>query len=895
MPPTVTTSTSSGTPTAIPIIATPTPSDGFNGEEFINNLGSDLAPLLTLFGEQVTKQFLSMSLGWADHILLAVGPLGIITTVVSAIRVSNVRVLKAVIGRAREKIATAELELLSSTSYATSELWTDEGVVRQAGHAKILEIIVYELKSTQKVSSQEEIELKAPSQVRIGNLGEANRAGVLKLVDEGRSKTFTDVFGRLNFRSRKQSQVLTPSGDSELQAEIQARHIAWKLARQPPNLALNVHKALPTSSELCTFAIVGAALQLVAVAIPTAMTYYWRKPKGMNSVQDYACPTFLIGTCLLVLGIALCSYIIEATTVEQSFIPTNGCDVKNIFWLQLRQNMGDQPFNAYVIMSHAGDKKIRTSRYDAEETDPVLPQIRRQNQERRLIIAVTLCFTGFICQFVGLRALHWSATVIQLSITLLMTCIRAWIRRGISNRPIHFQLDPDFNFIALSVGDACNNSWPAEGGLWPQTHDVIFHPWNSPDGANSTPSAGLIDIDDPRIVLREMLQSLSTEFGGGLDLLSESLRRAIREVYHNVDSQLRHSKIVWEHVVESMSPNDNEPHCQRLKLETHGQSLDKQVLRALLALWRYSAPVHTTDICVARVFSEKDWKEKVEFLESHMRVKISGLFLSVKGGVAPQSEGIAHRRYSVEDIRAYHRYKCTGLSLENMQDLGTSHGAGQNRSCGYLAIPVGRPEAHFAFELLSGFLDALWQTMKLKYNAEAEKWSVESDGHDKEVDVDEIARLILRTGLVNYRKDAQILVYSSLARCTVWKDPPETDESTSTAHQHPDPPRSAGFTTQDESPRRSQSRPSTAGTAQADENLQDDAATPSNPEHRTTSSPVIPISNVFEPTQAEESSKASSVTSRVSAHQPVPTPSTPSPRVSENMLSLGDKGKHAAT
>jgi len=99
MPPTATASARSGTPTAIPIIATPTVSSDFNGEEFINNLGSDLAPLLTLFGEQVTKQFLSLSLGWADHILLDVGPLGIITTVVSAIRVSNVRVLKAIVGR----------------------------------------------------------------------------------------------------------------------------------------------------------------------------------------------------------------------------------------------------------------------------------------------------------------------------------------------------------------------------------------------------------------------------------------------------------------------------------------------------------------------------------------------------------------------------------------------------------------------------------------------------------------------------------------------------------------------------------------------------------------------------------------------------------------------------
>jgi hypothetical protein len=35
----------------------------FDGNDFANNLFSDLAPLLTLFGEQVTKQFLSMSMG----------------------------------------------------------------------------------------------------------------------------------------------------------------------------------------------------------------------------------------------------------------------------------------------------------------------------------------------------------------------------------------------------------------------------------------------------------------------------------------------------------------------------------------------------------------------------------------------------------------------------------------------------------------------------------------------------------------------------------------------------------------------------------------------------------------------------------------------------------------
>jgi hypothetical protein len=72
---------------------------GFAGDEFSNNLFSDLAPLLTLFGEQVTKQFLSMSMGWADNVLLAMGPLGIMTIIVSAIRVGGVKGLKAIVGR----------------------------------------------------------------------------------------------------------------------------------------------------------------------------------------------------------------------------------------------------------------------------------------------------------------------------------------------------------------------------------------------------------------------------------------------------------------------------------------------------------------------------------------------------------------------------------------------------------------------------------------------------------------------------------------------------------------------------------------------------------------------------------------------------------------------------
>lgn len=75
------------------------PTAEFEGDDFSNNLFTDLAPLLTLFGEQVTKQFLSMSMGWVDNILLAMGPLGVITIIVSAIRVGGGKTLKALVGR----------------------------------------------------------------------------------------------------------------------------------------------------------------------------------------------------------------------------------------------------------------------------------------------------------------------------------------------------------------------------------------------------------------------------------------------------------------------------------------------------------------------------------------------------------------------------------------------------------------------------------------------------------------------------------------------------------------------------------------------------------------------------------------------------------------------------
>ncbi|KAH7140304.1 hypothetical protein B0J13DRAFT_676672 [Dactylonectria estremocensis] len=113
-------------------------------QDFTNNLATDLAPIIALFGEQTTKQFLSESTTFLDTIVFAVGPLGILTAVVSCIRVAGSSFLKSFVGRAREPQGMAEIELCSSTSESVSELWSNGGICRVFGRPKILEFIYRE-------------------------------------------------------------------------------------------------------------------------------------------------------------------------------------------------------------------------------------------------------------------------------------------------------------------------------------------------------------------------------------------------------------------------------------------------------------------------------------------------------------------------------------------------------------------------------------------------------------------------------------------------------------------------------------------------------------------------------------------------------------------------------
>lgn len=123
-----------------------------------------------------------------------------------------------------------------------------------------------------------------------------------------------------------------------------------------------------------------------------------------------------------------------------------------VLWLQRGQSVNDQIFDSYAIFAKEKRHKILTSRrterkgLNSKEGKPhpakhIITSITKSS-EYLAVVGTLVSVVGFVLQFTGLRAMHWSATIAQLTVTLFMTVLRAWVRRRLS---LHqsFQQVPD--------------------------------------------------------------------------------------------------------------------------------------------------------------------------------------------------------------------------------------------------------------------------------------------------------------------------------------------------------------------------------------------------------------------------------------------------------------------
>ncbi|KAL3482496.1 hypothetical protein BJX99DRAFT_3818 [Aspergillus californicus] len=344
-------------------------------EDLANNFAADLAPLVALFGERLTKQFLSESTSLLDNLIFALSPLGILTAVVSVIRICGNSSLRAFVGRANEAPGEAENELLSCVSDGTAECFNNGGISRVFGRPRILELVVWETDPDP---------LGQKSSYKIGSLRDALNEGAWSI-------------DRVNSQDEK-GALLMPELDI-------------------PNLSLNKGIKRRGRGWFYLAALLGIVLQ-GGTFVYSALTVFGYPNKFQQDgkpADSYAFPLFIYGSISLSLGMFLCGYLIERSSSETYF---HSAKPSKIYWLQPgRQTIGEQDFGAFLGINE-GQKLT------------YVKSIRGSPKSKKPILYFTLSVTGlgFGLQFVGLRGLHPSVILANVGSMILMAVVRTCLR-----------------------------------------------------------------------------------------------------------------------------------------------------------------------------------------------------------------------------------------------------------------------------------------------------------------------------------------------------------------------------------------------------------------------------------------------------------------------------------
>ncbi|KHO10746.1 hypothetical protein MAA_11655 [Metarhizium robertsii ARSEF 23] len=422
-----------------------------SGDDFSNNLFSDLAPLLALFGERVTMQFMSQSTGWADSIILAMAPLGIITIIASAIRVGGPSWLKAIIGRARENLAVAEAELMSSTSHEVCELWNGREVVRCMGSPSTAEFICLRpanMKCTENGANQ------VPD---ILELKDALDKQYLKELPSNDGASFWEtILHSIGCNRESASSKVEKGANSQTSVTIPVPKltIVWNQAIDAPNISLNSHGYF-SRRELRAVAVFGTILQLGVLTYFGFATYHpaLKFTKGDDAVANYAFPCTATGIITLVAGLLLCAHVVESSTEEKRYQPSKETKAR-LVWLQQAQTVGDQSFQSFALSAGDDQTLITTSCRVNKKSQAI-------HLELKTIVGTAVSLCGFVVQFIGLRGMHWSASVAQLGAVIAMAVLRAWVRRGLAQPLQRVRLTPEheLEWLAMALGDFDGIPW----------------------------------------------------------------------------------------------------------------------------------------------------------------------------------------------------------------------------------------------------------------------------------------------------------------------------------------------------------------------------------------------------------------------------------------------------
>ena len=244
--------------------------------------------------------------------------MGVITAIIGAVRIGGPAWLRAIIGRARENLASAEVELTTSTSSSACELWNGQAVVRLLGAPKIVELIYFSERL------KDEAKGEAKQEDKLFTVVTAKEEGLL-YADEDKLKQWINSF--IAPRPPARPRTTTPkrrffrpadeeSQRSDSSAQIKAPNEALnpQAMTSAPNIPLNLSPARK-KWELRLFALFGIVLQ---VGVIVFFGYAATNPQlnqtiGGEKSLPYGYPLNASGTAVLVAVMLICSFILFST------------------------------------------------------------------------------------------------------------------------------------------------------------------------------------------------------------------------------------------------------------------------------------------------------------------------------------------------------------------------------------------------------------------------------------------------------------------------------------------------------------------------------------------------------------------------------------------------------
>ncbi|KXX75069.1 Ankyrin repeat domain-containing protein 50 [Madurella mycetomatis] len=444
-------------------------------DDFSNNLASDVAPLLALFGEKITIQYFSESTSFLDYFIFAMAPVGIVTAITSAIRVAGDASLRAFIGRAREGDGAVEVELCTSTSRDVCELFHRGGITRVFGRPKILEIVrlrghgeedkvengqyvmgVYLFRDYLKRQEKNPNAAWVPTNGRkrasftlikrlLGSgqlLRRAPRAADVELAEKSNNhqqaskqpvKMPIDTPATVIILGPTEPESLPPSDGTK---PIQSLDPPPEMLVQNPNLSINIGIMKPPSWVFGVVALVGFILQsgVIVMAAVISWKLQWTTDGPPENIVDMATAvsnnrssmSFVIGTLCMCSGMLACAALIGESTEERQYRRRIGSprhQQSQLFWIQPgNQVVGDETFDAFAYAEDINGKPLLEYTTSTKRpTDAFHPYPYTWT-------SAVLTVGGYIAQFIGLRGINASISIAQLGITLFMSILRACLR-----------------------------------------------------------------------------------------------------------------------------------------------------------------------------------------------------------------------------------------------------------------------------------------------------------------------------------------------------------------------------------------------------------------------------------------------------------------------------------